>query len=285
MSPYPMPNPSPSPNPNPNPNPNQRAAEELAAAELAAAENRGQAKAAKKAAGEAGAALAAAKEKQAKLLNSPALRAPLSSGWEEVPDPTGGPTYYYHAATGQTQWDRPEEEVSSRSSAGEKLTLTLTLTLTGRATEVVGQVPAVQPGQQVAHLPQRPGALRRLRHEQRLRQRASGGHRVHERLHRRQPFAAGCAAAAAIEQGPPGQGPRLVRLRRLLRPRRPGGACHLGRLRLRKRHLEPPRSRAQAELGPAEARAGRRPAAGGGDELQHSHPRAQPGADAGAAHP
>ena len=66
-----------------------------------------------------GAALAAAKEKHAKLLNSPALRAPLSSGWEEVPDPTGGPTYYYHAATGQTQWVRPEEEVSSRSSAGK----------------------------------------------------------------------------------------------------------------------------------------------------------------------
>ena len=53
--------------------------------EKAAAENRGQAQAAKKAAAEAGAALAAAKEKQAKLLSSPALRAPLLPGWEEVP--------------------------------------------------------------------------------------------------------------------------------------------------------------------------------------------------------
>ena len=90
----------------------------LAAAELAAAENRGQAKAAKKAAAEAGAALASAKEKQAKLLSSPALLPPLLSGWEEVPDPNG--TYYCHAATGQTQWDRPEDDGSSRSSAGEK---------------------------------------------------------------------------------------------------------------------------------------------------------------------
>ena len=100
-------------------NKKQRAAEELAAAELAATENRGQAKAAKKAAAEAQARLAAAREKEAEVLSSAALRGPLLAGWEEVDDPGG--VYYYHASTGESAWERPEEEGrSGRASSGEK---------------------------------------------------------------------------------------------------------------------------------------------------------------------
>jgi hypothetical protein len=43
----------------------------------------------------------------------------LAPGWEAMKDPTSGKSYYHHAASGDTAWDRPSVPIDADSANAE----------------------------------------------------------------------------------------------------------------------------------------------------------------------